>query len=116
MNKILYIATKNLFIRFGGGLVDLAYYEAVKHIYDYGNIDLILPQEAINNTDNNENYFGVPRRNKIVAIASSFFGNLHRFRKFVFYHLKKYPRRYKLCIINGGTYAGDMIDDHCCPV
>jgi hypothetical protein len=111
MKKILYIATNDLFVRFGGGLAVLAYYEAVKYLYDPENIDLILPQESIGNTVNKKNYFGVPRRNKIIAIISSIFGNLHRFRKYVFYHLNKYPGQYKLCIINGGTYAGDMIDD-----
>jgi hypothetical protein len=111
VNRILYIASYNLFIRFGGGLASLAYYEAVKHIYDPKNIDFILPQESIDNTVNKENYFGVPRRNKLIAIVSSFLGNLHRFRKYVFNHLEKYPRRYKLCIINGGIYAGDMIND-----
>ncbi|MDR1326180.1 MAG: hypothetical protein LBK00_09115 [Treponema sp.] len=110
MNKILYIATNDLFVRFGGGLAVLAYYEAVKYVYGSENIDLILPQESIGNTVTKGNYFGVPRRKKIIAILSSIFGNLHRFRKYIFLHLKKYPGRYKLCIINGGTYAGDMVD------
>jgi hypothetical protein len=110
-NKILYIATNNLFRRSGGGLAILAYYEAVKNIYGKENVDLILPKEAVKDGSSEDNYFRAPRRNRIIAILCSIFGDLHRFRKYVFLHLKAHHDQYELCVINGGVYAGDMIDN-----
>jgi hypothetical protein len=106
--RILFIASVNPFKRFGGGLATLAYYQAIKAIYDK-QVDLILPKEAIGDNNCEENHFKVPRRNKLLALMASLFGDTHRFRKYVFIHLRKYPNRYRLCIINGSRCAGNMI-------
>jgi hypothetical protein len=108
-DNILYIATNNLFLRFGGGLAIRAFYEGVKKLYP-NKVDLILPQESCEYVEDKIDIFGVPRRNKIVAVVLSLLGHLHRYRKYIFLHLKKHSKKYKICIINGGVYAGDMID------
>jgi hypothetical protein len=106
-DRILFIATNNLYLRTGGGLANFAFFEAIKKIFPE-KVDIILPQEACEEIK--ENYFPVPRRNRLIALLSLFTGHLHRFRRYVIKHIKKYPNMYKLCVINEGMYAGDMIN------
>jgi hypothetical protein len=108
--KVLFIATNNLFLRTGGGLATLAFFEAVRKIFQE-DVDIILPKESIcNNISEKTAVFRVPSRKKILAIIGLLFGRLHRYKNYVIKHLKKFRNIYKLCIINGGMYAGDMID------
>ncbi|AEF85503.1 hypothetical protein TREPR_0200 [Treponema primitia ZAS-2] len=109
MKKILYIATGNPFVRSGEGLATIAYYNALMSIFN-NNIDIIMGLEAIDKHKNKNNYFGAPRRNKLYASIALIFGHLHRNKKYVYLHLQKYKDQYMWCIINGGIYAGDMID------
>jgi hypothetical protein len=107
--RILFIGL-DLFLKSGGGLATLAFYEAIKNVYSEEKVDLIFPKEAYAKLDDKTNAFPVPRRNRIFAIIALFFGYLHRFRHYTILHLKKYKNHYSLCIINGGVYAGDMIN------
>lgn len=104
MNRILYIAPHNLKRRVGGALATLAYFNALVSLYG-DNVDIMMPAEA--NDDYFNNVIPVKSRSHVKALLS---GSLHRYKSAVKNHLKQHPDEYDICVINGGLYAGDMMD------
>lgn len=104
--KILFIATANPFVRSGGGIANYAYFKAISAIYP-NQVDLALPFEEVpNNNDNN--YVAIRTRTKFEKCMGIFKGSIHRYKDAVSEILSS--QKYDLCIINGGHYAGDMVD------
>lgn len=104
MKRILYIAPHDLNKRTGGSLATLAYLNALLSLY--GDIvDIMMPEEANNNTFHN--VIPVKARSHVKALLS---GSLHRYRAAVREHLAGHAGDYGVCVINGGLYAGDMMD------
>lgn len=105
--KILYIATANVFVRSGGGIANLAYYKVFEKLYP-NSVDFLISEDVV--VDNNlvKNVRLVPNRSKFEKIKSLFTGEIHRYKKYVRKILSK--EKYDICFINGGHYAGDMID------
>lgn len=104
MKRILFLAHVDIAKRNGVGLASLAYYNAVCKAYP-NQVDLMMPLEACKGKYSNA--IGVPSRSHIKAILS---GSMHRYKSFLKDFLIKHKGQYSLCIINGGRYAGDMID------
>lgn len=107
--RVLFISPLDLFKRTGGGLATLAYYNAVCSLFP-GRVDLLLPQEAIHEDSGRPDWYGVKPRSRFVGACELLIGRLHRFRAFVKSFLQKPADQYGLCFINGGIYAGDMVD------
>lgn len=104
MRKILYIVHGNIKKRSGGCLAMLAYYNALISLYG-DKVDIMMPAEADDGSF--RNVIPVTARSHIKALLS---GSLHRYKSAVRTHLKRHFEDYDLCIINGGVYAGDMMD------
>ena len=107
MKQILFIAAANLHERNGGALATLAYYNAFRHLYE-DKVDLVLPKEFCHG--NYVNAIPVPRRNRLITYLGFFKGRYHRYKDFLFNYLQRNHRQYDLVVINGGLYAGDMMD------
>ena len=104
--KILFIATANPFVRSGGGIANYAYFKAICTIYP-NQVDLALPIEEIpNNSD--YNYVAIRTRTWLEKFIGIFKGSIHRYKESISEIIT--DNTYDLCIINGGHYAGDMID------
>lgn len=104
MKKILYISPQDINKRYGGGLATRAYYDAVTRLFP-GRVDLVMPEEYCK--EKADNVIPAPSRSIVSVFAS---GSIHRYRSFVASHLEKHSSEYEICIINGGIYAGDMMD------
>lgn len=104
MRRILFIAVSNIAKRNGVGLATLAYYNSLCQLYP-GMVDLMMPESAC--TGLYSKAIGVPPRPRFKAIMS---GSMHRYKKFLYNYLLNNVNQYSLCIINGGQYAGDMMD------
>ncbi len=104
MKRILFISISDISKRSGAGLATLAYYNAVCNSYP-GLVDLMMPLEACKGeyTDS----IGVPPRSLLKVVLS---GSMHRYKSFLKEYLDTHKQQYYLCIINGGRYAGDMMD------
>lgn len=104
MKRILYIAPHNLRKRTGGSLATLAYYNAL--VYLNGEmVDMMMPAEF--NDDTFINVIPVKKRSFFKVLLS---GSLHRYKSAVNNYLMNHAKEYEMCIINGGLYAGDMMD------
>ncbi len=104
MGKILYIAPHDIRKRTGGALATSAYYNALVALYG-DKVDIMMPAEACDGTI--QNIIPVKSRSHIMALFS---GSLHRYKNAVNKLLAERGEDYKLCVINGGLYAGDMMD------
>lgn len=104
MKKILFIAITDISKRKGVALASLAYYNAVCYTFP-GMVDLMMPEEAC--TGNYADAIGVPARPLAIALMS---GSMHRYKVFLKNYLIAHRGQYSVCIINGGRYAGDMMD------
>lgn len=108
MKRILFIATTNLHERNGGALATLAYYNAVKS--QSGRlVDLALPSEYCHGLY--ATAISVRKRNRFRSIFKILLkGRFHRYKDFFSKYLQEYHNRYSMVIINGGFYAGDMVE------
>lgn len=88
----------------GGGLATLAYYNALCDIYP-GLVDCAMPEEFC--IERFKDFIPIPRRTKWEMISK---WSLHRIKAFLESFLKKEALKYSVCVINGGVYAGDMMD------
>ena len=104
MNKILYIAPHDIKKRTGGALATLAYYNALVALYG-DKVDIMMPAEVCDSSI--QNAIPVRSRSHIMALLS---GSLHRYKKTVMKLLSERAKDYQVCVINGGLYAGDMMD------
>lgn len=104
MKKILYIAPHDIRKRTGGALATLAYYNALVALYG-DKVDIMMPAEFCDGTI--QNVIPVKSRPRIMALLS---GSLHRYKNAVNTLLSEKAIDYELCVINGGLYAGDMMD------
>ena len=104
MKKVLFIATTNLNNKDGGALGQRGYLASIKKVSD-NNIDVIMPEEGCHGVYSNA--IGAPRRSFLKSILS---GSIHRYKSFVTQYLYKNKGVYDICFINGGIYAGDMMD------
>lgn len=104
---ILFIATANPFIRSGGGIANLAYYKAIDALYP-GCVDLAISEEEIPNNQNGYNFVPIKARSIYEKIFGVLTGSIHRYKKSICKILRE--SKYDLCVINGGHYAGDMIE------
>lgn len=107
MKQILFISTVNLHERNGGALATLAYYNALRYVYG-DKVDLALPAEYCHG--NYADAIPVPKRNRLIVYLGFFKGRFHRYKDFLYSFLQRNSERYSLVVINGGFYAGDMID------
>lgn len=107
MKRILFVATCNIAVRTGGGLANLAYYNAFNKLFP-GKVDLAMAEEYC--VDNYGDAIKIPSRNILVRLMSLLRGEIHRNKRFFKHFLKQNADKYSYCIINGGVYAGDMID------
>lgn len=104
MDKILYLAPFNLGKRDGGGLAARAFYDALCHLYP-GRVDMLMPREYCGGRY--AEAVPVPPRPHWKALLS---GSIHRYRRFMQAYLEAHRGEYGFCVINGGIYAGDMMD------
>lgn len=104
MKKVLFIATTDLNRKDGGGLGMLGHFNSCKFLTK-GNVDLVMPAEA--RGVQFANAIGAPRRPIVKSLLS---GSIHRYKSFLKRYLSKHKDVYELCIVNGGIYAGDMMD------
>lgn len=104
MKKILFISTTYLLGNDGGALGQRGYLASIKKLSD-NNIDVIMPEEGCHGVYSNA--IGAPRRSFLKSLLS---GSIHRYKSFVSQHLSKNKGVYDICFINGGIYAGDMMD------
>ena len=104
MKRILFIAVCNIAKRNGVGLATLAYYNSLCQLYP-GIVDLMMPESAC--TGSYSKAIGVPSRHIIQAMFS---GSLHRYKTFLRQYLSSKADLYGICVINGGFYAGDMMN------
>ena len=104
MKKLLYLAHGNIKQRTGAGLAMLAYYNAL--IRNFGDkVDIMMPAEVDDGSF--MNVVRVPARSHLKALLS---GSLHRYKSPLRNYLKAHSRDYDMCVLNGGLYAGDMMD------
>ncbi len=103
MKKILFVAPYNLNVRSGGGLAALAYYNALESLFP-GMVDIVCPSEACYGAFSTA--IGAPKRTPLQRINPS----PHRYKTFIKKYLKRASSEYGLCVVNGGIYAGDMMD------
>lgn len=104
MNKVLFIATTNLNNKDGGALGQVGHLASCKYLTN-NNLGLVMPEET-----KGEKYayaIGAPHR---PLWKSLFSGSIHRYKKFLHGYLSEHQDEYNICIINGGIYAGDMMD------
>ncbi len=104
MKRILFLSTSDLSRRSGGALGTLAYYNAICKLYP-GRVDLMMPEEYC--VASFANAIKVPKRNTSQAILSA---SLHRYKSFLANYLRENKGIYDVCFLNGGIYAGDMMD------
>lgn len=104
MNKILYVAPHDIKKRAGGALATLAYYNALVALYG-DKIDIMMPAEVCDGSI--INVIPVKSRSHILALLS---GSLHRYKNAIKKLLSERAKEYYACVINGGLYAGDMMD------
>lgn len=88
----------------GGGYATLAYYNALNEIFP-NNVDGAMPEEFC--VGHFKDFIPIPRRNIWQNIFSF---SIHRIKSFIIPFLKKEGEKYGICVINGGVYAGDMMD------
>lgn len=104
MKKTLFIATTNLNNKDGGALGQVGHLASCKCLTN-SNIDIVMPEEA---RGVRYSYaIGAPRRPLWKSILS---GSIHRYKKFLHSYLSEHHHEYDICIINGGIYAGDMME------
>jgi len=106
MKKILYIASCNLYKRTGGGLANLAYYNALISLFP-NQIDIALAQEFCKNGE--KHTIKIPKRSLLSKCLYLLKGQLDRNKHFFSSFLSKNSNKYELCIINGGLYAGGLV-------
>lgn len=104
MKRILYLSNADINKKNGGGLANLAFYNAIKSIYGE-QVDLMIPSECT--YDKTSNIIRVPPRNRFQALLSA---SPHRYKDFLNNYLKKNKSKYDVCVLNGGIYAGNMMD------
>ena len=90
--------------RKGGGLAMKAYYNALCHLYP-GMVDAVMPEEYCVNQYSH--LIKAPKRNLWQMITG---GSMHRYKNFIKNYLNNNKEKYHICVINGGIYAGDMMD------
>lgn len=111
MKRKLFIATSNIFIRRGGGLASLSYYNALSIIYN-NYIDIAMPEEFVPfNTKNDVKIISVPERSNFVVAKEFIKGNVNRYRNCILTYLKEHLGDYDLVFINGGFYSGNLVKD-----
>lgn len=103
MKDILFIAPVDMNQRFGGALAMLSYYNALNYLFP-DKVEVLMPQEAC--VGRFQQALKAPKRNLLNAVFS---GSIHRYKSVLKNHLQSYSS-YKWCVINGGIYAGDMMD------
>ena len=80
MDKVLFIASCNPFIKGGGSQAVLAYMESVVDIYGTENVDIMIPQECIiPSRYANLGYIKVKKRKAFEKYFDYIVGNLSRF-------------------------------------
>lgn len=108
MDKVLFIASCNPFIKGGGSQAVLAYMESVVDIYGTENVDIMIPQECIiPSRYANLGYIKVKKRKAFEKYFDYIVGNLSRFTIPITKAVKR--KRYSICIINGGVIAGNAV-------
>ena len=107
MRRILFIATCDMGKRTGGGLANLAYYNAFKHLFPCV-VDLAMAEE--NCIGMYADVIHVPRRGFVKKIIGIVHGEFHRNLAFFRHYVRAVAGKYSCCVINGGVYAGDMIN------
>ena len=93
--------------RTGGGLANLAYYNAFKHLFPCV-VDLAMAEE--NCIGMYADAIHVPRRGFVKKIIGIVHGEFHRNLAFFRHYVRAVAGKYSCCVINGGVYAGDMIN------
>ena len=92
--------------RTGGGLANLAYYNAFKHLFPCV-VDLAMAEEnCIGRTFET----GMSRIYFVKKIIGIVHGEFHRNLAFFRHYVRAVAGKYSCCVINGGVYAGDMIN------
>lgn len=107
MKKILFVSPHNLNKRYGGALATKAYYNAFITLYGT-RVKLMMPAEGC--YGEYKEAIAVPKRNKLSLYLGILTGHFHRYYYFVKKFLRYKSNDYSLAIINGGFYAGDIID------
>ena len=105
--RILYVATVDMFTPSGGGLANLAYFEAFKKVFG-DRIVLVHAEEYYKG--NGVNVVLHPKSTLLKKVYNFLCGHVHRFYPFLSTYLLDNKNEYSLCIVNGGVYAGDSIE------
>jgi hypothetical protein len=109
MKRILFFAGVNMFTRTGGGLATLAYYNALCCLFP-GQVDLITPEGNISADQKRPDWLEVGRISRLKVLFELITGRLCRFADFTKRLLEGCSKRYDLCDVNGGFYAGAIND------
>ena len=88
--------------RTGGGLANLAYYNAFKHLFPCV-VDLAMAEE--NCIGMYADAIHVPRRGFVKKIIGIVHGEFHRNLAFFRHYVRAVAGKYSCCVINGGVYA-----------
>lgn len=107
MKKILFFTATDFNSKYGGALSSLAHYRAFCKYYG-SRMVLALPTEFCHGSFADS--ISVPARSKTSILFNILRGRFHRFKSFFVEYLKKHTDEYEMVIMNGGFYAGDMVD------
>lgn len=104
MKRVLFIATTNLNNKDGGALGQVGYLSSCKYL-TCNNLDVVMPEEL--RGERYSSAIGAPHRPLWMSLFS---GSIHRYKGFLRQYLTNHRGTYDICIVNGGIYAGDMMD------
>lgn len=110
--RILYVATVDMFTPSGGAFATKAYYQAFCNIFP-NIVDLMHAEEYYRflSLENQGNIILQKRKPWYIRLYYFLLGHTHRFYPDVIQYLRDNKSLYSHCIINGSTYAGDLIKE-----
>lgn len=108
--RILYVATVDMFTPSGGAFATRAYYQAFCNIFP-NMVDLMHAEEYYRSQsfENQGNIILQRRKPWYIRLFYFLLGHTHRFYPDVVQYISDNKSLYSHCIINGSTYAGDLI-------
>ena len=108
-NKILYVATVDMYSNTGGGLATRAFYNAYLKVFPE-RVVLMHAEEYYKGIESRDKIVLTKKRGNIYKTLNFLRGHVHRFYPEITSFLKMHREEFSECIINGGVYAGDSIE------
>ncbi|MCM1140357.1 MAG: glycosyltransferase [Muribaculum sp.] len=107
-HNILFVATVDMFSNTGGGIATRAFYNAYKNIFG-DKVKLMHAEDYYVGDKSDRDVVLIKRRSKLFKLINFLKGHVHRFYPDILRYLKAHYQEYSECVINGGVYAGDSI-------